>query len=122
MAGRSRSGQGRDVGNWEALPSEWLSLYNAVVQSKKEVCGVSGSPGLGVWSSGASRVTAAGVAQAPAAAVGVKVRGPFSSQRFPDTPSSFRKSRLQEELCTTALVSRKQRRQHHVWFWCFEQV
>lgn len=72
------------MGNWEALPSEWLSLYNAVVQSQKEACGVSGSPGLGVWSSAALQVAAAGVAQVPAAAVGVEVLGPFSSQRLPE--------------------------------------
>lgn len=40
--------------------------------------------------------------------------------------SSFRRSlvtgRLQEQPCTAALVSRKQRRHHHLWFWGFEQV
>lgn len=45
LDGRSRSGQARDVGNWEALPSERVLFYNAVVQSEEEVCGVSSSPG-----------------------------------------------------------------------------
>lgn len=46
-------------------------------------------PGQDGWSGGAPGAEAAGVAQAPAAGVGVKALGPFSSHR---SQSSFRRS------------------------------
>lgn len=94
---RSRSGQGRDVGNWEALPSERLLLQNAVVQSRSEVCGVSSSPGR---RGGAAGPRGGRGAPGPGPRSGRRGEGagPLPLPQLPGLPP-----RLQEALVTVGL-------------------